>query len=61
MSNMNKPKGVGKAFKGLGIVLGSDLYKRDPLDLLAQKSELDRSLLKVKEIRLDNMKKQIKN
>jgi hypothetical protein len=58
---MNKPKGVGKAFKGLGIVLGSDLYKRDPLDLLAQKSERDRSLLKVKEIRLDNMKKQIKD
>ena len=53
-----KPPGTGIAIKGVGNA--SNLLSQTPLDLLTQKMERDRVLLEVRDIRLKNVKKQLK-
>jgi hypothetical protein len=58
MNDKIKPAGVGVAIKGLG--KASNLLSLSQHDLLSAKFERDRVLLNVKNIRLQNMKKKIK-
>ena len=58
MTEKMKPPGVGVAIKGLG--KASNLLRLSQHDLLSAKFERDRLLLGVKDIRLQNMKKKLK-
>ena len=53
-----KPPGSGVAIKGVDSA--SNLLSQTPLDLLTQKMERDRVLLEVRDVRLQNIKKQLK-
>jgi hypothetical protein len=59
MTKNIKPPGVGVAIKGLG--KASNLLNLSQRDLLSAKFERDRLLLGVKDIRLQNMKKKLKD
>ena len=59
MTKNIKPPGVGIAIRGVG--KASNLLRLSQHDLLSAKFERDRLLLGVKDIRLQNMKKKLKD
>ena len=58
MTEKIKPPGVGLAIKGIG--KASNLLTLSQHDLLSAKFERDRVLLNIKDIRVKNMKKNLK-
>ncbi len=59
MTKTIKPPGIGIASRGVG--KASNLLRLSQHDLLSAKFERDRLLLGVKDIRLQNMKKKLKD